>query len=107
MNFDNLVELNLNFISIEGLQTSYNFYIKLLTLFEINKVYSPAIYCEPQLGKRGLYNISSNDKSDTLLNLLAYIDGKKDLIDLAILLKEDILVIDRTVNILIDNQLIK
>ena len=98
---------DLNFISIEGLQSSYNFYVKLLNLFEVNKVFSPTVYCEPQLGKRGLYNISSNEKSDTLINLLAYIDGKKDLIDLAVLLKEDILLIERIVNILVDNELIK
>ena len=65
------------------------------------------IFCEPQLGKRGLYNISSNDKSDILINALAYIDGKKDLIDLAELINEDIFKLNNTIKILINNKLIK
>ncbi len=98
---------NLNFISKVGLQSSFDFYVKLIQLFELNKIYSPMILCEPQLGKRGLYNISSNDKSDILINALAYIDGKKDLMDLAELINEDIFKLSNTIKILINNKLIK
>jgi aminopeptidase-like protein len=74
---------NLNFISIDGLKGAFDVYIKLIEILETNIIYNPLIKCEPQLGKRGLYNISSNDDADTLVNLLAYIDGKLDLLDIS------------------------
>ena len=77
---------NMDFICPEGLQGSYSIMIKTINLLENNEYYHTTVLCEPQLGKRGLYPPTSqkNKKGDarTLQNILAYADGKNDLIDL-------------------------
>ena len=98
---------NLDFISVQGLLGSFEIYKKIINVIEDNIVYTPLIHCEPQLGKRGLYNISSNDDSDTLVNILAYIDGKLDLIDLSNLLDENFFVIVDIIKKLEKHKLIK
>tara|TARA_B110000046_G_scaffold41162_1_gene45600 strand:- start:10673 stop:11662 length:990 start_codon:yes stop_codon:yes gene_type:complete len=98
---------NLDFISVQGLLGSFEIYKKIINVIEDNVVYTPLIHCEPQLGKRGLYNISSNDDSDTLVNILAYIDGKLDLIDLSNLLDENFFVIVDIIKKLEKHKLIK
>ena len=80
---------NLDFISVEGLLGAYKVYEKIIRIIETNKTFRPLIYCEPQLGKRGLYNISSNDNSDLCINIIALVDGKMDLIDLSTILNHD------------------
>ena len=97
---------NLNFISVSGLKGSYDIYVNVINLIEKNQVYKPLIYCEPQLGKRGLYNISSNEDADILINLLAYIDGELDLIDISELLNADYFEVVRIAKVLADYKLI-
>jgi aminopeptidase-like protein len=97
---------NLDFISEEGLLASYNMYQKILLLLENNITCTPLIFCEPQLGKRGLYNTSSNDNAIDIVNLLAYIDGKNDLIDLSRLINVDFFEIVNLVKILARENLI-
>ena len=67
--------------------------------------------CEPQLGKRGLYpNTSTKDTfSETrrMMNLLAYADGKIDLIDLANKIDEDINNLYPLVDNLLSSKLLK
>ena len=98
---------NLNFISVEGLLGSFSIIYKTLQIIENNRLYTPLIFCEPQLGKRGLYNITSNDKADTLINMLAYIDGKMDLIDIAKTIKSDFFTCAKIAETLLLNKLIK
>ena len=98
---------NMNFISADGLQGAFNIYKKVFEILELNKVYKPLIHCEPQLGKRGLYNISSNDDADTLINLLAYVDGRLDLMDISNKLKIDIFECRLVAEILHENNLIE
>ncbi|NLA91182.1 MAG: DUF4910 domain-containing protein [Synergistaceae bacterium] len=78
---------NLDFISPEGLQGSFEIYCKCLDLLEGNRVYRTTFPCEPQLGKRGLYPTlsqkGSSDEARIYMNLLAYADGENDLIDIA------------------------
>jgi aminopeptidase-like protein len=54
---------------------------------ERNRIPRLTVLCEPQLGKRGLYPTTSTknswDEVRTLLNFVAYCDGKKDLLDIA------------------------
>jgi aminopeptidase-like protein len=97
---------NLDYISKEGLLGSYNIYQKIILLLENNITCTPLIFCEPQLGKRGLYNTSSNDSPIDIVNLLAYIDGKNDLIDLSRLIKVDFFEIANLVNVLAKENLI-
>ena len=61
-------------------------YKKIIEIIENNSKYVVNTPCEPQLGKRGLYPTISTKNTQTLvediLNILAYCDGKNDLIDL-------------------------
>ena len=81
---------NMNIISKEGFQGSFNIYLNVLKILENNYKFLTKTICEPQLGKRGLYpNISKwPDKNSwlelrKLINCLSFADGKKDLIDLS------------------------
>ena len=98
---------NLNFISEEGLYGALSIIYKTILILEYNYVYLPLIPCEPQLGKRGLYNITSNDKSDHLINILAHIDGKLDLLDVAITINADFFDCVKIVKTLLNAELLK
>lgn len=79
---------NIQFISPEGLQNSYDTMELCLKILESNKVYYNTCLCEPQLGKRGLYPTTSikggyDDTVDIIINFLVYCDGQHDLLDIA------------------------
>jgi aminopeptidase-like protein len=59
------------------------------------------------LGKRGLYNISSNDDADSLINFLAYVDGSLDLMDISNIIKINIFDCHLVAEILLKNHLIE
>ena len=77
---------NLNFISSDGFQGSFNVIKKVVDSLEINKKVKSKFLCEPQLGKRGLYpEISKKDIYDEIFlqsNIIAYADGRS-LLDIA------------------------
>lgn len=79
---------DLAFVSEEGLAGSLNAYLRIIQTLELN-CYPVRVnpFCEPQLGKRGLYSkmVSSNiaDYQVKLLNILSFADGDHDLIDIA------------------------
>jgi aminopeptidase-like protein len=82
---------DLDFVKPESLQQSYEVLLQIFDLIEDNRKYfnlNP--YCEPQLGKRGLYQQISgekeSDKKDQQLALLWVLnqsDGGNDLIDIS------------------------
>ena len=78
---------NLSFISPDGLQGAYELYQKVIVALEKNAYYRSRVIGEPQLGKRGLYPLKHKPGSvetiRTLRNVLAYCDGKRDLVDIA------------------------
>ena len=57
-----------------------------LQILEADAVYRTTVLCESHLGKRGLYpQLSTRDSGHavrTLMNLIAYADGTRDLIAL-------------------------
>lgn len=75
---------DLSLISPKGLQGAIDVYCKCLHGLEYNRFFQVTCLCEPQLGKRGLYPTSSfkgsADQVTTMMDLLAYSDGKLDLI---------------------------
>lgn len=78
---------NLDFISEEGLQGALNIYLKVIKTLEINETYKNICYAEPFLSKRGLRTTLGGQKVfkeniNGLSNLIAYTDGKKDLIEI-------------------------
>lgn len=78
---------NLSLISPSGLQGSIEVMKKCITALEWNEKYKISCLCEPQLGKRGLYPTLSRkgqyDEVFKLKNLIAYLNGKNDLIDIS------------------------
>lgn len=78
---------NLDLISPQGLAGAFGALQRCISLLEANATYRTTCLGEPQLGKRGLYpTLSTHDSSlqvRTMMNILAYADGERDLISLA------------------------
>ena len=78
---------DLTFISQEGLEGSLKVYQRAIEIIEANRVYKATCIGEPQLGPRGLYHAGGTKEAwaanKNMLNVLAYADGTRDLIDLA------------------------
>jgi aminopeptidase-like protein len=81
---------DLNFISEEGLEGGYKIVKECISVLEENKKFITKFLCEPQLSKRNLYpdisTLKTRESVKTLMNIIAYSDGKNDLIDLSNLL---------------------
>jgi aminopeptidase-like protein len=82
---------DLSLISADGLDGAYSVIKTCLQALEHNFRYKATFPCEPQLGKRGLYKLTSNQDIDTQGNLLAYADGEADLIEIAEVIGADIM----------------
>lgn len=80
-------EDNMGLISPSGLQGSYQVMTQVIEALEHNANYKMKVLGEPQLGKRGLYPTISQkgsyDAVNTMVNFIAYADGKNDLIDIS------------------------
>lgn len=78
---------NLSLISEEGLMGTFELMKKCITALEHNYYYKVCCLCEPQLGKRGLYSAISKkgnyDDIFVMLDLIAYADGKNDLLEIS------------------------
>ena len=83
---------NLELVTPNGLQGSYDVYTRMIDVLENNFYFKTTTIGEPQLGKRGLYptmTTNHTDYSEAFLyrNILAYADGTNDLIDIANVIK--------------------
>jgi aminopeptidase-like protein len=78
---------NLDLISPQGLAGALGALQRCISLIEANATYRATCLGEPQLGRRGLYPTLSQRGSglevQTMMNILAYADGQRDLIALA------------------------
>lgn len=78
---------NMDLISPEGLAGAYDVLKTCLEYLEANEMYQTTVLCEPQLDKRGLYPTLSTRKSHQkvkdMMNLLAYADGERSLLEIA------------------------
>lgn len=78
---------DLSLISPRGLQGSYEALRQCLFCLEHNARYRATVLCEPQLGKRGLYPTLSTRTQGVevgaMMDLLAYADGTRDLVEIA------------------------
>ena len=78
---------DLNFVTPNALNETYEIYKKIILALEYNKKYKINCLCEPQLGKRGLYPTTSTKESNkivrNMMNFIAYSDGTNDLIDIS------------------------
>lgn len=84
---------NLDFITPKGLQGGFEYLQKAILIVEQNAVYKSTVLGEPQLGKRGLYPTLSTKQSSFLvsdmMNLIAYSNGKNDLLKISNICKID------------------
>ncbi len=80
---------NKSFISFSAMKKTIDIYFSFANAIEANHLYENTItFCEPQLGKRGLYPSSVNptesrDLIHNRMHLLSYADGKHTLIEIA------------------------
>jgi len=101
---------DLSVISPEGLLGAYKVIKKCLVALEKNHIYQVTTYCEPQLGKRGLYPTISEKKANPVKNmvdLIAYCDGNNDLISIAELINLPIDDCYSMVDVLLKNNLLE
>lgn len=103
---------NMDLISQEGLEGGYKVIQRCIQVLEMNYFWKATQHCEPQLGKRGLYDeVSSNHgiltgQKPLLTNILAYADGTLDLIDIAEILGVAAWNLIASINKLADHKLI-
>ena len=78
---------DLSLISQVGLEGSFRVLRDCLSVLETNRHWRAVVPCEPQLGPRGLYPTLSTRESGLavrdMMNLLAYADGRSDLLAIA------------------------
>lgn len=78
---------NLDFVNRKNLIESIELYIEFCQILELNKKYSVRTFGEPHLSKYELYSsvskIGSTVEGVKLLDLMNFLDGKRDLIDIA------------------------
>lgn len=103
---------DLSVISEEGLQGTVQVMKKCINALEYNYFYRGLCYCEPQLGKRGLYPTVSqkgnySDYVTKMRNFIAYADGGNDLIDISNLIDAPIDELIPMIDTLIDCKLIE
>lgn len=101
---------DLSLISEEGLRGTFELMRKCIRALEYNYHYKINCFCEPQLGKRGLYpTISQKGTYDdvvALTDFIAYADGHNDLIDISNLIHVPVDILIPIVENLLENELI-
>lgn len=78
---------NLDFVTAEGLKGGFEYVKKCIDILENNNIYKIKTVGEPQLGKYGLYpTISQKGSADytrNLTSIIAYLNGKNTILDIA------------------------
>lgn len=102
---------NLELISPDGFQGSFNVMEEVIYALEYNEKYRTTVLGEPQLGRRGLFpNISKKgiyDDVKAITNLIAYADGTNDLIDISYITNVPVKVLISIVKKLLDAELLE
>jgi aminopeptidase-like protein len=79
---------NLSLITPEGLFGGFSALRRCIEILELDRIYEARLLCEPQMGKRGLYGTlgfaqSRDVARRTRMDILAYCDGRRSVIDVA------------------------
>lgn len=78
---------NMSLVNPAGFQGSFDVMTEVIQVLEHNGQYRARVFCEPQLGKRGMYpTISQKGQYDEVfvfLNFMAYANGENDLITIS------------------------
>ncbi len=102
---------NFKLVTSKGLQDSFEVFKTIIDAFEIGIYPKVSNFCEPQLGKRGLYpNISKLHKgvhpARKRMNILAYCDGKNTIFDISKILSIEVEEVLNEIKILKKNNII-
>jgi len=102
---------DLSVVTPGGLEGGYNALRHAIEAIEDNFFFKATVFCEPQLGKRGLYptlsSIVSGAQVRIMMNLISYCDGEHDVLDIADLIGEPISQLLEILKPLIANGLIE
>ncbi len=84
---------NLKIVSQKNLEESLEVLKNIIIAFELGLFPKTKIFCEPNMGKRGLYPLISkknthNNELELRMNIISYSDGSKSIFDIANLLKQ-------------------
>ncbi len=84
---------NLKIVSQKNLEESLEVLKNIIISFELGLFPKTKIFCEPNMGKRGLYPLISkknthNNELELRMNIISYSDGSKSIFDIANLLKQ-------------------
>ena len=95
---------NFNLVTEKGIKGGFNVAKKAIEILIKKIVPKNKILCEPQMGKRSLYSMSSTTKH--YMNFLQYADGKNDLENISTLLNIKLSLTHKIYNILKKNNLV-
>ncbi len=102
---------NLEFVSPEGFQGSFDVFMNIIRLLEANRIYKTKVLCEPQLGKRKLYSDLSFRGSKAsykiIVDFLTYANGYNDVISISNILDISWEQLTNVINILLEKDLIE
>lgn len=100
---------NLEYITPGGLSESLDFYLQLVKHLEVNRTPKINTLGEPQLSKRNLYpttSIKNNSSVRDLMNVISYLDGQHNLVEIAKKLSITVDEVSRIINVLEENKLL-
>jgi aminopeptidase-like protein len=103
---------DMDFISIEGLQGSFDVFKNIIDAYELGLKPKSTVFCEPFLSRHNLIDQISkkgNHSDDVILrkNLIAFSNGKRSIFDIAKILDTPLEVIINELDLLIKNKIIK
>jgi aminopeptidase-like protein len=103
---------NFKVVTQKGLEGSLNVMKNIIDAFELGLYPETKIFCEPNLGKRGLYPLISkknnrNDEINLRMNLIAYADGEKNLFEIANILNKSLSQVCNEYKLLKKNRILK
>jgi aminopeptidase-like protein len=85
---------DLNLVTPPGLAGALALYMECVKILEYNHVYINKEMCEPNLGRRGLYPLTSTLEDKTLprslIDFMIYCDGNRNILDIAEILGKSI-----------------
>lgn len=98
-------------VTAEGLEGGFNVLKNCLEVIENNTVPLSLVFCEPQLGKRGLYPTLSKSETSNftkiMMDLISWSDGKHDLLEIAEKIHVPVWELYEILNILINHNILK
>jgi aminopeptidase-like protein len=100
---------NLEFITPGGLSESLDLYLQIVLHLENNRTPKINTLGEPQLGKRNLYpntSIKNNSSVRELMNVISYLDGQHNLVEIAKKLSIEVDEVSRIISVLEKNELL-